>query len=264
MTREPAVPPYDPETYWNTRAHQYAGDPIRAVCLDDADENRCIDRIQRHLLRAAVRRLKRRTTLAGRAVLDYGCGTGRWVTFLRQHGLVYAGVDVAEEMLALARRCEPDAAFQRIDGNRLPHPDRCFDVVWSIAVVHHNPYDVQEQIIAEMARVLRDDGAVILFEGLGPHNVCDTNYFPRPLQDWLELAARHGLSCTWRRGATYMLLRPLVSRTARWMSPARLESWRRLLTYIDAVVDPYLLSLLPRRYHTRAVMLFERTGTRPR
>jgi hypothetical protein len=66
----------------------------------------------------------------------------------------------------------------------------------------------------------------------------------------MELVARHGLSCTWHRGATYMLLGPLAN---------RVESLRTLLTRIDAVLDPYLLSFLPRRYHTRAVMLFERT-----
>ncbi len=266
---------YDPEAYWNARAREHASDPVRAACLDDADDNRCIDRVQRHLLRAALRRSQQRTTLQGKTVLDYGCGSGRWISFLRAYGLAYSGADIAEEMLAIAHRLHPDADLRRIDSNRLSYPDGSFDVVSAVAVLHHNPYEAQDSIIAEMARVLRPDGALLLFEGLGPavsvismarsrwsllsaksdrllgrRGVTGTNYFPRPLHDWMELVARHGLSCTWHRGATYMLLRPLARRAG---------AWRRAVTRIDAVVNPYVVPLLPQRYHTRAVMLFART-----
>lgn len=241
---------YDPQTYWNARARQYASDPVRAACLDDAGENRAIDGVQRHLLRAALRRLQERTTLRGKTVLDFGCGSGRWISFLREYGLVYSGADIAEEMLAIAHRVHPDADLRRIESNRLPYPDTSFDIVSSVAVVHHNQYEAQDGIIAEMARVLRPDGTLLLFEGLGERDAADTNYFPRPLHDWMDLAAGHGLSCTWHRGATYMLLRSLARRAG---------AWRRALTRIDAVVDPYVLPLLPQRYHTRAVMVFART-----
>lgn len=233
-------------------------DPVRAVCLDDADENRCIDRVQRHLLRAAVHSLKRRTTLRGKAVLDHGCGSGRWITFLRELGLDYHGTDIAESMLALAQRRHPDAALRPVDAGHLPYPDGHFDLVWSVAVIHHNPYDAQEHMIADMVRVLHPGGSAIWLEGLGLHTVPHTNYFPRPLLEWQEVAARHGLTLTWHRGATYMVLRPLASRAAPWLQPDQLDRWQRLLTRLDAVVDPYLQALLPPRYHTRAVMLFQK------
>lgn len=254
MKREPTLRPYDPAAYWNDRARRFAGDPTRAVCLDDANENRCIDRIQHHLLKAALQRIESRTLLQGKTVLDYGCGSGRWVTFLRARGLVYCGVDIAAQMLALARRGHADADFRGIEDYHLPYPDKHFDLVWSVAVVHHNLYNVQEQIISEMARVLRDDGTLTLFEGLGAHSADDGNYYPRPLHEWMELAARHGLTCTWQRGGTYALLRPLVSRIARW----RRASAPALLTRIDAIATPHLLAFVPSRYHTRAVMLFQR------
>ncbi len=250
---------YDPESYWNARGRTYAGDPLRAACLDDADENRCIDRIQHRLLRLAFRQLQRRITLPGKAVLDFGCGSGRWVSFLRSYGLVYSGADIATEMLAITRRQHPDADVRRVCDTALPYPDRSVDVVVAVAVLHHNAFDAQERILAELVRVLRGDGALILLEGVGPQNASDFNYYPRPLAEWRALLERYGLSCTWQRGARYMLLRPLATRVAHWMRPALAQSWRALLTRIDAVVDPYLLSLLPQRYHTRTVMLCERT-----
>jgi len=253
MKRDPALQPYDPATYWNERARRFAGDPTRAVCLDDADENRCIDRIQRHLLQAALQRIESRTPLPGKTVLDYGCGSGRWVTFLRDRGLVYSGVDIAAQMLALARRGHLDADFRAIEDHDLPYPDKHFDLVWSVAVIHHNPYDAQEQVVREMARVLRDDGTLILFEGLGAH-APSGNYYPRLLQEWVDLAGRNGLTCTWQRGGTYALLRPLVNRVAPW----RRVSAAGLLTRLDAIATPHLLAFVPPRYHTRAVMLFQR------
>jgi SAM-dependent methyltransferase len=250
--------PYDPKSYWNTRARRYASDPLRAACLDDIDESRCIDGVQRALLRQAVRRLGGRAQLHGKVVLDFGCGSGRWVAFLRSYGLVYSGVDIAEDMLVIARRQHPDADLRPVDGSVIPYADRSVDLVWSVAVVHHNPYDVQERILAEMMRVLRPRGWLILFEGLGSHAASGENYFPRPLSEWCELAAAGGLTCAWQRGATYLLLRPLATRVESRLRRAQLNTWRRLLTRLDAIVDPYLLPFLPQRHHTRAVMLFRK------
>jgi len=52
---------YDPETFWNGRARRHSDDPERAACRDDPGDNRCIDRVQRSLMAAALRQVSRRT-----------------------------------------------------------------------------------------------------------------------------------------------------------------------------------------------------------
>jgi SAM-dependent methyltransferase len=245
-------PTCDPRTFFNTRARDHASDPIKAVCLDDPEANICIDRIQHRVLTKAMRHVAERGSLADLRVLDYGCGPGRWVSFLRAEGCAYSGVDIADEMLAIARRRHPGVEFGNMDSDRIPYADNTFDLVWCIAVLHHNPYPAQEAIISEMARVLRDDGSLVLFEGLGSDKEEHAGYHPRPLHEWLVLAGRQRLSCRWQLGANYWLLRALVGQSVN------AALWRKRLTRIDAIIDPYLLPLVPRRWHKRAAMVFRK------
>jgi len=212
-----------------------------------------------------------RDSLREKSVLDYGCGTGRWVAFLQRQGCRYSGVDIAPEMLRIARARHPDVDLARVVEDRVPHADRTFDLVCSIAVVHHNPYDKQEKILAEMVRVLKDDGTLLLLEGLGPMRPVKSVYYPRPLQEWLALAGRCGMECYWYRGATYFLLRAAIARLTQRrpeISEVSIDPeagtrgpyagrWRRLVARMDAIADPYLLRALPNRYHTRAIMLLD-------
>lgn len=98
---------YDAERYWNARAIASSGKAYDAVCPFGAieDENRSADKIQRLLMRQALDRID----LEGRRVLEYGCGTGRWIDLLREYGCVWTGVDLSSEMLATARKLHPAA-----------------------------------------------------------------------------------------------------------------------------------------------------------
>jgi SAM-dependent methyltransferase len=270
----PAAPPdtgqivrtYDPKQYWNERARESAGDAIRAAGLDDPVANRCIDRVQRKVMAAALSELGRRRSLAGSTVLDLGCGSGRWIETLRREGCRPVGVDVAAHMLALAKRDHPGANLAAAGGGDLPFADGSFDLIWSIAVTHHNPPAAQERIVAETARVLKRDGAIVLFEGVGPHAAAGENYWPRPLREWMEVAERHGLACVWQRGARYVLLASAVEKISksRAAGDARAAFLRRTIRRIDVWLDPYLLPVLPRRFQNRAAMIFTKAPARPR
>src|SRR5689334_22909629 len=67
--------------------------------------------------------------VAGRHILDAGCGSGPLSAALRERGAVVTGVDASAAMLALARRrLGADAALHEVDlRNRLPFPDGTFD-----------------------------------------------------------------------------------------------------------------------------------------
>jgi ubiquinone/menaquinone biosynthesis C-methylase UbiE len=96
---------------------------------------------------------------AGRA-LDAACGTGRHAARLVASGHRTVGVDCSAAMLAIARRKVPQADFRIGDLTRLPLEDRSVDVAVCALALTHLPDP--EPAIAELARVVRPDGTIVL------------------------------------------------------------------------------------------------------
>src|SRR5512139_815840 len=73
--------------------------------------------------------------LAGRSVLDFGCGKGDFLGFLRARGVdcAYTGIDVHPDLVALARAKYPGDKFLARDVEERPL-DRVFDVVIACGV----------------------------------------------------------------------------------------------------------------------------------
>jgi SAM-dependent methyltransferase len=99
------------------------------------------------------------TTPAGRA-LDAACGTGRHARRLIEGGHEVVGLDASPEMLARARENLPGARFESGELSDLPFEDAEFDLaVCALALEHVANFDLA---IEELARVVRDDGRVII------------------------------------------------------------------------------------------------------
>ena len=112
--------------------------------------------------RVALRVLDR--ALAGRSglvVLDAGCGTGGTTARLRRYGRV-VGVDLAWEALQPARGRGLDGHLARGDIQRLPFGDACFDAATSFEVVYHLGVANDQAALAELRRVLKPDGVLLL------------------------------------------------------------------------------------------------------
>ena len=77
--------------------------------------------------------------VAGRRILDVGCGSGPISAALRDGGATVAGFDSSTKMVELARkRLGPDADLQIADlGRPLPYPDGAFDDVIAALVMHY-------------------------------------------------------------------------------------------------------------------------------
>ena len=110
----------------------------------------------------------------GDNVLDVGCGTGE-VTLLAKtranQGNVH-GIDPSPEMLAVARK---KAARKGLDINfrvgvieALPFPDSSLDVVTSSLMMHHLPENLKGRGLAEIYRVLKPGGRLLIADFLRP------------------------------------------------------------------------------------------------
>jgi SAM-dependent methyltransferase len=107
--------------------------------------------------------------------LDFGCGAGRLTLALADEVDEVVGVDISAPMLATARefeRAHPHRArctFVESDAPDLGRfPDADFDIVFSSLVLQHLPPPVARGYLAEMIRVLRPGGAVIVQLVTGP------------------------------------------------------------------------------------------------
>ncbi|MGV9249550.1 methyltransferase domain-containing protein [Streptomyces sp. NPDC003710] len=99
--------------------------------------------------------------VAGRRILDAGCGSGPLSAALRNRGAVVTGIDASARMLALARRrLGEDADLHLVDlSDRLPFADGAFDDVVASLVLHY--LEDWAPTLAEMRRVLKPGGRLI-------------------------------------------------------------------------------------------------------
>ena len=104
----------------------------------------------------------------GERILDVGCGTGTLAARAARAapGVKVTGLDADPTILAKARRRAADAgleiAFDEGTATSLPYPDASFDVVLSTLFFHHLPDDSKRQTAAEVVRVLRPGGRVVV------------------------------------------------------------------------------------------------------
>src|SRR6266516_5902297 len=124
--------------------------------------------------RGKFRELRQRTAnLAqlqpGEQVRDVGCGTGTLAMEVARRvgpaGRV-AGVDPGTQQIARARakaaRRNMPIEFQIGVIEQLPFPDQTFDVVFSTLMMHHLPAPLKRQGLAEIARVLKPGGRLVI------------------------------------------------------------------------------------------------------
>jgi SAM-dependent methyltransferase len=130
-------------------------------------------------------------------ILDDGCGLGTYLAALEPYSRQRFGLEIELDRAAVARGRAEGVALGI--GERLPFAESTFDLVLSNEVIEHVSDDAQA--VAEMARVTRPGGRIVLFapnrwypveqHGIfwrGRYrfgNIPLVNYLPRPLRDRL-------------------------------------------------------------------------------
>jgi len=122
--------------------------------------------------------------LAGKKVLEIGCGLGAHTEALCRLDAKVTSIDLATMSVKVTRRRlalkELSAEVMEADAEHLPFPDNHFDYVWSWGVIHHSPSTVQ--CAQEIARVLKPGGRIGIML-----------YHRNSLYNWLNVVFRYGI-----------------------------------------------------------------------
>lgn len=194
--------------YWR-RAHAETGDDLAVVNYPTFPPafNRLVDRIFARPVMEAV------STLTPGRALEVGCGRGRWLRRLRALGWRTHGLDIAP-----AGR--PGAIAEAA---RLPVQSASVDLALAITVLQH--VERQEEALADLVRIVRPGGAVLLVEVLDRPGIrWQAHVRPRAAAWWRERIEAAGFRILREEPVEYLpILRWLerrASRRAEVMAPA--------------------------------------------
>jgi SAM-dependent methyltransferase len=177
--------------------------------------------------------------LSRMVVLDLACGTGYGSDYLRRLARHVVGVDTASDVIARCRAVYPGprVSFVPMDGCRLGFRDESFDAVVSQDTLEHVVDD--RRFVAELARVLRRDGILVLLtpQGAGgDHAPADPYHVREYAPDALHaLIAPHFSSLRWfgrTPGARLRAVESHMDALRRWdpagvrrVVPRRIRHW---------------------------------------
>ena len=106
--------------------------------------------------------------IEGKVVLDFGCGTGKFIPELAPLAKTYWAVDISENQLAIARKKAEgfnNVKFLKNNGDSISLESNSVDIVfasWVIGSIHD--LESRERTIAELKRILKEDGSIYLVE----------------------------------------------------------------------------------------------------
>jgi ubiquinone/menaquinone biosynthesis C-methylase UbiE len=94
--------------------------------------------------------------IAGRDVLDAGCGSGRWLSYIAErHPQSLKGVDTSEEMLAVAGSKGTPAELVNGSCDQTPFSSKSFDLILVSFILGY--IDDSTRLAVELSRIAKDD-----------------------------------------------------------------------------------------------------------
>lgn len=104
-------------------------------------------------------------------VCDLGCGPGQIARYLRDRGVEVRGIDLSPGMVAEARRLNPDIPFWQGDMLALDSKDGAWAGIAAFYSIVHLSREEIPRAFAEMKRVLRPGGLLLLAFHVGEETV---------------------------------------------------------------------------------------------
>ncbi len=171
------------------------------------------------------RYLYARNLAAGRRVLDFGCGTGYGTAVLSQTATSVIGVDIDANAIAWARDSHPpkNLSFEQRDDLGAGLSPRSYDLITCFEMIEHVPQEVQMATIKNLARLVADDGTVVIstpnpeitaLYGHNPYHMREMNE-----EEFSELLSAHFPHVR----MFYQWVQPSVLISPGWKDSARLS-----------------------------------------
>lgn len=115
-------------------------------------------------------------------ILDFGCGDGTMTNYVRKtfsKAKVY-GVDPSPKSIEEAKSSFEEIHFSINSEEKedLEFKNGTFDLIFSAGVFHHIPFEKHSSCLHELARILKPDGHLVIFE-LNPLNPLTVLTFKR-------------------------------------------------------------------------------------
>ena len=155
--------------------------------------------------------------LGAKAILEVGCGTGRWLADLRPVTHHLYGLDLSKGMLD--RACQRDKRLNLVQGRaeRPPFFAGKFDLVYCVNAIHH--FDWPCDFILDASRLLRSGGALAVI-GMDPRG---------HREDWYVY---HYFKGTYKADLARF---PSWNNIMKWMDASGLEDME--LRPVESIVD---------------------------
>ena len=95
-------------------------------------------------------------------LLDLGCGVGQYSLYFAEKGFNVTSADISARALDYLAEKAPQIKTVKLDMTELlPFSDKSFDVVFANLSIHFFSKTDTENLIAEIKRILKDDGVFI-------------------------------------------------------------------------------------------------------
>ncbi len=135
-----------PNTSWGKGAEWYD----ETISKDDSFQNKVI---LPNLLRLME-------VKPGEKILDVGCGTGFFAAEFSRFGAKVSGIDVGEELLAIARKNAPKSEFLSASADAIPFGNEFFDK--AVFVLSLQNMADMKKAVSEAVRTLKSGGKIFL------------------------------------------------------------------------------------------------------
>jgi SAM-dependent methyltransferase len=181
---------YNVESHWSKVAGEISNRTSGGFIAGDDDP------FHRYKREKFEHRVLSRLDVAGKQVLELGCGPGgNLLALVQRRPKQLVGVDISESMLTLARDnlAGHEVTLKKTDGRQIPLPDHSVDLAYTVTVLQHNVDPTQlDAVVSELCRVARD--RIVLAEDIG--NVTDpppgATYVTRPVESYRAAFAEQG------------------------------------------------------------------------